>query len=226
MASRQAQKSPPPAEPRSARWNAWLCALTNPGRVRREGKADYDCTPVATSAVPAPLAQLPNALTLFRLGLIPVFAALVLAADEGKSWPAAIVFAVAGVTDQVDGFLARRWDVESAFGKVADPLADRLMIDVAVILLWHADRLPWVALAIPARDVLLIAATPLAVRRGYRFEVNLLGKAATWLLYASLAFVMVTSPDAHWPLWIFWTGFALAVASLVPYTFKAWREAR
>ena len=79
---------------------------------------------------------------------------------------------------------------------------------------------------IPARDVLLIAATPLAVRRGYRFEVNLLGKAATWLLYASLAFVMVTSPDADWPLWIFWTGFALAVASLVPYTFKAWREAR
>jgi CDP-diacylglycerol--glycerol-3-phosphate 3-phosphatidyltransferase len=181
---------------------------------------------MATSAVPAPLAQLPNALTLFRLGLIPVFAALVIVADEGRSWPAAIVFGVAGVTDQVDGFLARRWDVESAFGKVADPLADRLMIDAAVILLWYADRLPWVALAIPARDLLLIAATPFAVRHGYRFEVNLLGKAATWLLYASLAFVLVTSPDADWPLWIFWTGFGLAVASLALYALKAQREVK
>jgi CDP-diacylglycerol--glycerol-3-phosphate 3-phosphatidyltransferase len=181
---------------------------------------------MATSAVPAPLAQLPNALTLFRLALIPVFAALVIVADEGKSWPAAIVFGVAGVTDQVDGFLARRWDVESAFGKVADPLADRLMIDAAVILLWYADRLPWVALAIPARDLLLIVATPFAVRHGYRFEVNLLGKAATWLLYASLAFVLVTSADADWPLWIFWTGFGLAVASLVLYLLKAGREVK
>jgi CDP-diacylglycerol--glycerol-3-phosphate 3-phosphatidyltransferase len=179
---------------------------------------------MATRAVSAPLAQLPNALTLLRLALIPVFVALLLAADDGQSWPAAIVFAVAGVTDQVDGFLARRWDVESAFGKIADPLADRLMIDAAVILLWHADRLPWVALAIPARDLLLIASTPFAVRHGYEFEVNLLGKAATWLLYASLAFVMVTSPDADWPLWIFWTGFALAAASLVVYALKARRE--
>jgi CDP-diacylglycerol---glycerol-3-phosphate 3-phosphatidyltransferase len=181
---------------------------------------------MATSAVPAPLAQLPNALTLARLALIPVFVALVLAADEGKSWPAAIVFAAAGVTDQVDGFLARRWDVESAFGKIADPLADRLMIDAAVLLLWHADRLPWAALAIPARDLLLIASTPFAIRHGYRFEVNILGKAATWLLYASLAFVMVTSAEADWPLWIFWTGFSLAAASLVFYALKARREVK
>jgi CDP-diacylglycerol--glycerol-3-phosphate 3-phosphatidyltransferase len=181
---------------------------------------------MATRAVSAPLAQLPNALTLFRLGLIPVFVVLILGADEGQSWPAAIVFAVAGVTDQVDGFLARRWHVESGFGKIADPLADRLMIDAAVLLLWHADRLPWVALAIPARDLLLIASTPFAIRHGYRFEINLLGKAATWLLYASLALVMVTSPDANWPLWIFWTGFGLAAAALVVYLLKAGREVK
>jgi len=181
---------------------------------------------MATRAVPAPLAQLPNALTLLRLALIPAFAALLLAADEGRSWPAALVFAFAGVTDQVDGFLARRWRVESAFGKIADPLADRLMIDAAVILLWHADRLPWVALAIPVRDVLLIASTPFAVRRGYDFEITFVGKVATWLLYASLAFVMVTSADADWPLLIFWAGFGLAVAALAVYALKARREVR
>src|SRR5512144_2248305 len=122
---------------------------------------------MASRAVPAPLAQLPNAITIARLCLIPVFVLLILAADGGYSWAAAIVFGVAGVTDQVDGFLARRWQVESAFGKIADPLADRLMIDAAVILLWHADRLPWIALVIPARDLLVMVATPFAVRRGY-----------------------------------------------------------
>jgi phosphatidylglycerophosphate synthase len=95
-----------------------------------------------------------------------------------------------------------------------------------VILLWYEGRLPWVALAIPARDVLLMAATPLALGRGYRFEVNLLGKIATWFLYASLGLVMVTPAGTQWPLWIFWTGFALAVVSLVLYGRKARRELR
>jgi CDP-diacylglycerol--glycerol-3-phosphate 3-phosphatidyltransferase len=172
------------------------------------------------------LAQIPNALTVFRLLLIPVFVVLLLSADGGRSWPAAIVFGVAGVTDQVDGWLARRWRVESSFGKVADPLADRLMIDAAVLLLWHAGRLPWVALAIPARDVALIAGYKLVVGRGYDFNVNLAGKAATWLLYASLAFVMVTSEGTDWPLWIFWAGVALAAAALLGYVGKARREVR
>ncbi|HYX75856.1 MAG TPA: CDP-alcohol phosphatidyltransferase family protein [Gaiellaceae bacterium] len=181
---------------------------------------------MAVRAVPAPLAQLPNALTVFRLVLIPIFVVLLVTADGGHSWPAAIVFGVAGVTDQVDGWLARRWHVESSFGKVADPLADRLMIDAAVLLLWHADRLPWIALAIPARDVALLLGYTLVVDRGYQFEVNVVGKAATWLLYASLAFVMVTSKGTDWPLWIFWAGVVLAVISFAGYLGKARREVR
>ena len=179
---------------------------------------------MAARAVPAPLAAIPNVLTICRLILVPVFVVLILASDGGHSWPAAIVFGVAGVTDQVDGWLARRWHVESSFGKIADPLADRLMIDAAVILLWHADRLPWLALAIPARDVALIAGYKLVVGRGYDFSVNFAGKVATWLLYASLAFVMVTREGTEWPLWIFWTGVALAAVALVGYLFKARRE--
>jgi CDP-diacylglycerol--glycerol-3-phosphate 3-phosphatidyltransferase len=179
---------------------------------------------MAARAVPAPLQQLPNALTVARLVLIPVFVVLLLRGDDGYSWPAAIVFGVAGVTDQVDGFLARLWHVESRFGTFADPLADRLMIDAAVILLWTEGRLPWVALAIPVRDLVALAATPLALGRGYEFRVNLLGKTATWLLYASLGFVMVTHKGAVWPLVIFWIGVALAVGSLVGYVAKARRE--
>jgi len=179
---------------------------------------------MAARAVPAPLAAIPNILTIGRLILIPVFVALLLTSDGGHSWPAAIVFGVAGVTDQIDGWLARRWRVESEFGKIADPLADRLMIDAAVILLWHAGRLPWIALAIPARDLALIAGYKLVVGRGYELAVNFAGKAATWLLYASLGFIMVTEAGTVWPLWIFWAGFALAAVSLVGYLLKARRE--
>jgi CDP-diacylglycerol--glycerol-3-phosphate 3-phosphatidyltransferase len=176
---------------------------------------------MAARAVPTPLAAIPNVLTVVRLLLIPVFVGLLLASDGGHSWPAALIFGAAGVTDQVDGWLARRWHVESEFGKIADPLADRLMIDAAVILLWHAGRLPWIALAIPARDLALLGGYRLVMERGYDFSVNLAGKAATWLLYASLGFLMVTREGADWPLWIFWAGFALALLALAGYLLKA-----
>jgi CDP-diacylglycerol---glycerol-3-phosphate 3-phosphatidyltransferase len=169
--------------------------------------------------------QLPNALTIGRLLLLPVFVVLLAVSDGGYSWAAAIVFGIAGVTDQIDGFLARRWHVESAFGKIADPLADRLMIDTAVLMLIYAGRLPWVALLIPARDLVLLVGTPIVLGRGYEFQVNLLGKAATWLLYASLGFIMVTHKGTDWPLWIFWAGLACALVALAEYAFKARREA-
>jgi CDP-diacylglycerol--glycerol-3-phosphate 3-phosphatidyltransferase len=179
---------------------------------------------VAVRTVSAPLAQLPNALTIFRLALIPPFAVLVLASNGGRTWYAATIFLIAGITDQVDGFLARRWHVESPFGKLADPLADRLMIGTAVVLEWHAGRLPWAALAIPLRDLFLLMVTPAMLARGYRFEVNLLGKAATWLLFLGVGCSMVTHPSTAWPLWIFWSGFALAIVSLVLYGRKAREE--
>jgi CDP-diacylglycerol--glycerol-3-phosphate 3-phosphatidyltransferase len=173
------------------------------------------------------MTQVPNALTILRLALIPLFIVLVLGSDSGYSWPAAIVFATAGVTDQIDGWLARRWHVESQFGKIADPLADRLMIDAAVVLLWLEDRLPVAALVvILARDLLLVGGYKLFVPRGYDFEVNLLGKAATWLLYAALALTMVTRNGTDWPLWLFWGGVALALLAAAQYLAKARREVR
>ena len=182
---------------------------------------------MATRAVPVPLQQLPNALTIARLAMIPVFVALMLAADGGHSWPAGILFGAAGITDQVDGYLARRWRVESEFGRVFDPLADRLMIDAAAILLLVADRLPWPGLVvILGRDALLLVGLKVAAPRGVEVNVNLLGKAATWLLYAALAFLLVTHRGDHWPLWIFWTGLALALLAAVDYIATGWREFR
>jgi CDP-diacylglycerol--glycerol-3-phosphate 3-phosphatidyltransferase len=182
---------------------------------------------MATPAVPAPLAQLPNALTTSRLVLIPLFVAFMVEAGDAHPWRAGTVFCVAGITDQVDGFLARRWRVESRFGKIADPLADRLMIDAAIILLVAYGRLPWVGLAvIAARDLLLFVGWRILAPRGIDLDVNLLGKGATWLLYLAVGCRIVTHDSTSWPLWLFWIGLGAAVVAAMFYVRDAWRRLR
>ena len=113
---------------------------------------------MATRAVPAPLAQPPNALTVVRLALIPVFVAVAIQAGGDASWAAGALFGAAGITDQIDGWLARRWRVESNFGRFVDPLADSVIIDAAVIVLWAYDRLPWPALVLVLAFLMLLEA--------------------------------------------------------------------
>jgi CDP-diacylglycerol--glycerol-3-phosphate 3-phosphatidyltransferase len=182
---------------------------------------------MATRVVSAPLAQLPNALTVLRLLAIPVFVVLLYRTDGEGSWFLAGLFAATALTDQVDGFLARRWRVESEFGRFADPLADRLIIDAAVLLLCLDGRLPWVALAIVlGRDVLLIGGYGVVKDRGYEFSVSTLGKASTWVLYAAITGVIASDDGTAWPLLLFWVGVGLAVLAAVFYLAGALRTAR
>jgi len=166
--------------------------------------------------------HVPNALTLARFAAIPVFAWLYLGAGDGAAWGAGLFFAGAALTDQVDGYLARRWDVHSAFGKVADPLADRLMIGTAVVLMWASGRIPLAAAVIVlARDLALVLGYKLIAPRGFELEVTFLGKLATWVLYAALGFVLVTDEGTAWPLVFLWIGVGLALAAGVQYLAQA-----
>jgi CDP-diacylglycerol--glycerol-3-phosphate 3-phosphatidyltransferase len=169
--------------------------------------------------------SIPNALTIARFLAIPVFVWLYLDAGDGPAWGAAIFFAAAALTDQLDGYLARRWHVESRFGKVADPLADRLMIGTAAILMLATDRIPILAaLVILGRDVALILGYRILSPGGYELEVTFLGKLATWVLYAALAFVLVTAEGTDWPIVILWIGVALSLGAGVQYVLAAWRH--
>jgi len=164
---------------------------------------------------------IPNALTIARVAAIPIFAWLYLRAGDGPAWGAGIFFAAAALTDQLDGYLARRWRVQSSFGKVADPFADRLMIGTAVVLMWLTGRVPLVAaLVILARDLVLVLGYKLVASSGYRLEVSFLGKLATWILYAALGFVLVTKEGTEWPLVLLWIGIALAIAAAAQYVLR------
>jgi len=168
---------------------------------------------------------LPNVLTIARFAAIPVFVWLYLAAGDGAAWGAGIFFAAAALTDQVDGYLARRWHVESRFGKIADPLADRLMIGTAAVLMLFTGRIPVVAaLVILGRDVALVLGYRALSPSGYELEVTFLGKAATWVIYASLGLALVTPEGTTWPIVLLWIGIALSLAAGAQYALRAWRH--
>jgi CDP-diacylglycerol--glycerol-3-phosphate 3-phosphatidyltransferase len=166
--------------------------------------------------------NIPNALTIARFAAIPVFVWLYLRAGDGAAWGAGVFFVAAALTDQLDGFLARRWHVESRFGTIADPLADRLMIGTAVVLMWATGRIPLVAaMVIIGRDVLLVVGYKLLAPSGYELDVTLLGKVATWVLYAALGLVLVTAEGTSWPIVLLWVGVALAVGAGAQYALRA-----
>ena len=170
---------------------------------------------------------IPNALTVARFVAIPVFVWLYLEAGDGPAWGAGVFFAAAALTDQLDGYLARRWHVESRFGTVADPLADRLMIGTAAILMLATGRIPVLAaLVILGRDVALVLGYRILSPGGYELDVTFLGKTATWVLYAALGFVLVTAEGTTWPLVLLWIGIALSLGAGMQYALRAWREVR
>ena len=134
---------------------------------------------------PAKVWTLPNLLSMVRLAGVPVFLWLVL----GPEWDglALILLMVSGITDWLDGYLARKLDQRSTLGEILDPVADRLYILAVVVGLALREIIPWwVALLLPLRDALLWCLVPFLRTRGYSaLPVHFLGKAATAnLLYA------------------------------------------
>jgi cardiolipin synthase (CMP-forming) len=128
---------------------------------------------------------LPNILSIARLFGVPLFLWLVLVPEE-DGW-ALVVLMVSGVTDWLDGTLARTLNQASKLGQILDPVADRLYILAVVIGLALRDIIPWqLAVALPMRDVFLFSLVPFLRTRGYSaLPVHFLGKAATAnLLYA------------------------------------------
>ncbi len=127
----------------------------------------------------------PNIISIIRLGGVPLFLWLVLG-PEADGWALGVLM-LSGISDYVDGYLARRLNQMSKLGEILDPVADRLYILAVVFGLAWRDIIPWwLALLLPARDLFLWGLVPFLRTRGYSaLPVHFLGKAATAnLLYA------------------------------------------
>lgn len=134
--------------------------------------------------------NVPNLLSFLRIALVPVFLWFLL--DEFFS-AAIIVLAVAGLTDFLDGFLARKLNQTTKLGKMLDPVADRLYIFATLLALSATGYVPWwLAGLVILRDVLMLISLPLLASVGYRsLPVHYLGKASTFALLYSFPLLLM-----------------------------------
>ena len=179
---------------------------------------------------------LPNLLTMFRMVLIPVFVSFLFYQKFG--W-ALIVFMLAGVTDGLDGLLARRFNQKSQLGTILDPIADKLLLVTSFIVLSLPTISPqplprhfpvpfWVTAAVISRDVfIIVGAVAINIVTGFRrFRPSWLGKISTFVQILSIALILVAASfpalSGYLPT-VYTTVFGFAVLSGVHYIFFASR---
>jgi CDP-diacylglycerol--glycerol-3-phosphate 3-phosphatidyltransferase len=170
----------------------------------------------ATTPVPARLRWLPNALTIARLAALPVLLVVLLRAEGPTSGPAALIFGVVAATDLLDGFLARRLRAETRFGRIADPLADRLLVGVALVGVIALGQVgPAAPVILIVRDVLTIAGFAWLLGRGVEMRVDMAGKVSSALTMVAAGCAILF--EGAWVSGLLWLAVALALATLANY---------
>jgi CDP-diacylglycerol--glycerol-3-phosphate 3-phosphatidyltransferase len=164
--------------------------------------------------------NLPNALTLLRILAVPVVVVALLGETPNGDALAAAVFALAAATDGLDGYIARSRDSVTTFGKLMDPLADKLLIIGALLSLVSLDRLEaWIAMVIIAREVAVTILRTIAAERGIVIAASWLGKAKTVLQIAAVIALIAANPSPAWVDALVYLSLAVTVLSGADYFF-------
>jgi CDP-diacylglycerol---glycerol-3-phosphate 3-phosphatidyltransferase len=182
----------------------------------------------------------PNAITLVRIAMIPVFLYFTYAESRVNSFVAGMVYAVTGATDFLDGWIARKKGLVTLIGKFLDPLADKLIVMAALVMLVHLGRVPaWVVIVIMAREFMVTGLRTIAMSEGIVIAAGQEGKQKTAFQVSAITFLIIhyTYPidallfsfdlDANrvgtwllyvsvffsvWSAWTYFTGFVSAVS--------------
>jgi CDP-diacylglycerol--glycerol-3-phosphate 3-phosphatidyltransferase len=163
----------------------------------------------------------PNGLTVFRILLVPVLVAALLSGLHSGDLLATIVFVVASLTDALDGWIARRNKSVSTFGKLMDPLADKLLVTAALVSLVSLDRLAaWVAMVIIAREFAVTGLRQLAMEHGEVIPASTWGKLKTVAQIAMVLALIGWNDDLLWVRLVVYATVLITVASAVDYFFN------
>ncbi|KAF0810458.1 CDP-diacylglycerol--glycerol-3-phosphate 3-phosphatidyltransferase [Alcanivorax sp. S71-1-4] len=188
-----------------------------------------------------PSLNLPNLMTLARLLSIPVFVGAFYLPLSWSGWLAAGIFLVAGITDWLDGYLARRMQLTSRFGAFLDPVADKLMVAAALVLLVQNHGTAWMAipaLVIISREIAVSALREWMAEIGQRARVAVswVGKVKTVVQIIAITALLVQTPGKTkagdllmtWDLWVSYTllyvATVLTLMSMMSYLRAAWPE--
>jgi CDP-diacylglycerol---glycerol-3-phosphate 3-phosphatidyltransferase len=164
--------------------------------------------------------NLPNTLTVLRILLVPVVVVALLDETPNGDAIAAGVFALAAFTDSLDGYIARQRNAVTTFGKLMDPIADKLLIAAALIALVSLDRLAaWIAMVIIAREFAVTGLRLVAAERGVVIQASWLGKAKTILQVAAIICLIAFNPAPLGVDLLVYAAVAATVISGVDYFF-------
>lgn len=180
--------------------------------------------------------NLPTTLTLLRIALIPVFAAVFLLPWRWSGPACAAIFGLAALTDWLDGYLARRLNQTSRFGAFLDPVADKLIVATALVLLVQINSSVWLAIAaaiIIGREIAVSALREWMAELGDsgRVKVSFAGKVKTTVQMIALLFLLFREPILGIPiqdigLWLLGAAAALTLWSMFHYLAAAWPAMR
>ena len=139
--------------------------------------------------------SLPNRLTFLRIATIPVLMVLLLSSNKVCAFLAAITFSAAAITDLFDGLLARRYGLESTLGKFLDPLADKLLVSAALIMLIPHGRVQaWIAFVIIGREMAVTGLRAILTEKGVVMEAEEMGKYKTGFQIAAIIPLLIHYP--------------------------------
>lgn len=173
--------------------------------------------------------NLPNAITLFRIFLVPVLVVVILTRFEGKEWVGVGVFLVAAASDFLDGWIARRRRQVTPLGKLLDPMADKLLVSGAFISLVEVGVAPaWMVVVIIAREFAVTGLRAVAAERGLTIAASTWGKLKMGVQVACIVALLLSKPgveQAHAvarlaePVgrWLLWATVLVTVASGIEY---------
>lgn len=168
---------------------------------------------------------IPNAIGFARLLGIPVFLVLALSSTDGEDTLAAILFAVIGWADYLDGFTARLTGQYSRLGALLDPIIDRLLVVSGMVVCWQFSLLPrWAILLVVARELFMLAISRYGLRHGLELQINWLGRLGVAPTMGAPFFAMI---GLHWvALIMLYCGLALALSATVQYVHRGLAQAR
>ncbi len=170
--------------------------------------------------------NVPNVLTMVRILLVPVLVVALLAKTSDGDLLAAIVFAVASLTDAIDGYLARSRNWVTTFGKLMDPIADKLLIVAALIALVSLSRLPaWVAMVIIAREfAVTVLRVAVGTQQGVVISASVWGKLKTVFQVAMVICVIAVHGSPTWLNVLIYVTVVITVLSGADYFFGLRRQ--
>ena len=168
---------------------------------------------------------IPNLIGYVRLAGIPVFLIVALSSDGGHSALAAVLFAVIGWADYLDGFAARLTGQYSRLGALLDPIVDRLLVVSGMIVCWRFELLPrWAIVIVVARELLMLALSRYALARGVELKINWPGRLGVAPIMGAPFFAML---GIHWlALVMLYVGMALGLLATVLYVRRGVGEVR